>query len=173
MGTGADLTAFTVKKTASVASVYPYQPNTLSLGTVGNYWKDLFIGGAIKSGSNSNYGLALPSTSGWTANKTIATTDQCGTKLYKHKIKFDNNGSTNYLEFISLNPTPINDSHALECRLTEIISIFSSDNSGKALYIFSDGVATWWLKQQDAYYEDLMTSTLGEFVSYTDEVTPL
>ena len=46
------------------------------LGTANYAWGDIFFGGALKSSNNANYGLTLPDTTNFTANKEIATTDQ-------------------------------------------------------------------------------------------------
>ena len=46
---------------------------------VGTYrFKDIYFGGALKSGTGS-YGIVIPDTTGFTANKTLATTDQIPT----------------------------------------------------------------------------------------------
>ena len=40
----------------------------------------------VMSKWDNQYGLELPDSGEWTSNKTIATTEDCGTKLYKHDI---------------------------------------------------------------------------------------
>ena len=69
----------------NVSSFTPSQTNSMSLGAsiTGTLytWKNLFLSGFL-SKDNSSYGLELPSSSGWTANKTIATTDQIPTVSY-------------------------------------------------------------------------------------------
>ena len=53
--------------------------------------------------NQSGYGLVLPSNSGWTADKTIATTDQIvGASLYVHSIKIGMYNSTVVLTLQSL-----------------------------------------------------------------------
>jgi len=81
VGEGSDLTAFTVKKTSTVASVYPYTDSSLSLGTTGNRWKDVHAT-TLKNG-NATYGISIPSTASYTANKTLATTDDIPTTYLK------------------------------------------------------------------------------------------
>ena len=56
-------------------TVRPLNNNSIDLGTRNIKWKDLYLAGVINKAS-SGYGLAIPDTSGYTANKTIATTDQ-------------------------------------------------------------------------------------------------
>ena len=55
-------------------SVFASSNNARDLGTSSLQWKNLYLAGYL-SNTNSGYGLVLPSTSGWTANKTIATMD--------------------------------------------------------------------------------------------------
>ena len=55
--------------------------NSLDLGTRSVKWKDLYLAGVINK-TSSGYGLAIPDTSGYTANKTIATTDQIPSVSY-------------------------------------------------------------------------------------------
>ena len=52
----------------------PATDNSLDLGTSSYRWKNIYLAGTIRN-DNANYGLALPTMSSWTANKTIATTD--------------------------------------------------------------------------------------------------
>lgn len=59
-----------------------YPVGTKNLGTSSNKWTNVFMSGVLSDG-NSSYGLALPDTTSFTANKTIATTDDLP-KLYKH-----------------------------------------------------------------------------------------
>jgi len=54
--------------------------NTYDLGsytssTAKARWRNLYLSGTIRN-DNANYGLSLPTMTSWTANKTIATTDQ-------------------------------------------------------------------------------------------------
>ena len=51
-----------------------FNMNNYDLGTTTRKWKDLYLSGKINSNS-SNYGLSLPDTTNFTANKEIATTD--------------------------------------------------------------------------------------------------
>lgn len=51
-----------------------YMNNSRDLGSSSYTWHDLYLGGLINRNS-SNYGLAIPTTTSWSANKTIATTD--------------------------------------------------------------------------------------------------
>lgn len=65
--------------------LYPVANNSIDLGKSGNAWKNLYlagdayINGKLRDGNNANYGLALPASTSWTADKTIATTDQLPT----------------------------------------------------------------------------------------------
>ena len=51
----------------------------------------------MKTNANASYGLILPSTSGWTANKTIATTDQIpsATDVQINSTSITSNGVAN------------------------------------------------------------------------------
>lgn len=69
-----DVTSNIIVSTVSDGNFRPSTSNYTNLGTSNAVWKNLFLGGFIGP-SNASYGLALPSTSGWTANKTIATVD--------------------------------------------------------------------------------------------------
>lgn len=51
------------------------------LGDTTHLYRDVFFSGKLKSGNNATYGLTLPSTSGWTADKTIATTSDIPTNI--------------------------------------------------------------------------------------------
>ena len=57
------------------ATVGAIADNTTDLGVSNARWKDVYVGGLLKDGSNANYGLAIPSQSSYTANKTIATAE--------------------------------------------------------------------------------------------------
>lgn len=50
------------------------ESGSISLGSSSKKWTDVFMSGVLSDG-NSSYGLALPDTTSFTANKTIATTD--------------------------------------------------------------------------------------------------
>jgi len=58
----------------------PINDNTNDLGASSYKWKDLYLSGGLRDGNNANYGLTLPSTTNFTANKEIATIDQIGIK---------------------------------------------------------------------------------------------
>ena len=45
------------------------------LGEQNFRWRDLYLYRSLRDGNNANYGLALPDTTSFTADKTIATTD--------------------------------------------------------------------------------------------------
>ena len=63
------------KRTTSVYGDFqPIGPNSANLGGTNATWKDFYISGKIKPNA-SGYGLTLPSTSGWVADKKIATED--------------------------------------------------------------------------------------------------
>ena len=53
---------------------------TIDLGTKNatQKWRNIYMSGSLRDGNNNDYGLILPDTTNWTANKTIATTDQLG-----------------------------------------------------------------------------------------------
>lgn len=50
--------------------------NSQDIGRASVRWRDLYLAGQLKDGNNADYGLVLPDTTSYTANKTIATTDQ-------------------------------------------------------------------------------------------------
>ena len=58
---------------------YPGQNGQYSLGTINGRWNHLFLKGTLRDGNNNNYGLAIPDTTSFTANKTIATIDDIPT----------------------------------------------------------------------------------------------
>ena len=68
-------------------SIIFYQPPRVStdggqsLGTSTRRWYNLFLKGTLRDGNNSSYGLSLPDTTSYTANKTIATTDDITTAV--------------------------------------------------------------------------------------------
>lgn len=72
---------------------------TKNLGTASYRWKDFYLTGQIKDGNNTNYGLVCPAMTSWTANKTIATTDDVSVKL-------DKSNSTNVVYVNGSNGTP-------------------------------------------------------------------
>ena len=57
------------------SSFYAISDNPVDIGTSSHKFNDVYMSGALKDG-NSNYGLVIPSTTGLSANKTIATVDQ-------------------------------------------------------------------------------------------------
>ena len=52
-----------------------------SIGTSTRRWNHLYLKGTLRDGNNANYGLAIPDTTAYTANKTIATTDDITTAV--------------------------------------------------------------------------------------------
>lgn len=48
--------------------------NSQDLGISTRKWRNVYLSGGLRDGNNANYGLALPDTTSYTANKTIATT---------------------------------------------------------------------------------------------------
>lgn len=75
------------------------------LGDTTHLYRDIFFSGKLKSGSNATYGLTLPSTSGWTANRTIATTSDLSdvdgtiTATASKNAKRDTSGNLNAVGF--------------------------------------------------------------------------
>lgn len=71
-----------------------------SLGRItsdSNYvWKDICFNGALKSISNADYGLKMPLTVDWTANRTIATTTDVSAK--QNIINSNNKLSSDYVD---------------------------------------------------------------------------
>ena len=118
--------------------------------------------------SEGGYRITIPYKDG-----TIATTDDCGTKLYNHSIGFDYDGTgevSRRFDVVMLTSTPLTPS-TFDANRKYIISILSSVNSGKALYFFKDNNNKWNIRQQDDNYKDLMDSCLGDIID--DIVTPL
>ena len=58
----------------------PITDDNFNLGTPAKRFKNLYISGAMMDG-NSTFGLVLPDTTGWQANKTIATTDDIASNV--------------------------------------------------------------------------------------------
>ena len=52
--------------------ISPYSPNSSNLGNKTHKWNDIYISGGLRDGNNDSHKLLLPSTSGWTVDKTIA-----------------------------------------------------------------------------------------------------
>lgn len=59
-------------------SLYPKTNNAQDLGATSWKWRNIYMSGSLRDGNNNDYGLVLPDTTNWTADKTIATTDQLG-----------------------------------------------------------------------------------------------
>lgn len=55
--------------------IYPNADNKVDFGSASYRYKNLYLTGQIKDGNNADYGLVLPNSTSYTANKTIATTD--------------------------------------------------------------------------------------------------
>lgn len=62
--------------TSGGQTISPDQNSGSDLGSSSYQWKDLYLSGKLSDGNNANYGVALPDTTSYTENKTIATTDQ-------------------------------------------------------------------------------------------------
>ena len=62
--------------TSNGTTISPDQNSGSDLGSSNYKWKDLYLSGKLSDGNNANYGVALPDTTNYTADKTIATTDQ-------------------------------------------------------------------------------------------------
>lgn len=84
----------------------PRNNDSYSLGTSGRKWKRLFLSGYLSDGNNSSYGLSLPDTTSWTANKTIATVDDIPSTaktLYRHNLAISfTYSSTNYILYVDI-----------------------------------------------------------------------
>ena len=70
------------------SNFYPDVSGAGNLGTSAKPWGDFYLIGAINKNA-SNYGLTLPDTTGFTANKTIATTDQITKQWYGTQAEYD------------------------------------------------------------------------------------
>ena len=69
---------FHANSTDGIISGGPVKPsatNSKDLGSSDRLWRYTYTV-ALKDGNNANYSLLLPTTTSWTENKTIATTDQ-------------------------------------------------------------------------------------------------
>lgn len=69
---------------SSIRFYVPIRPNTsgaTDLGEQYGKWNNLYLAGQLKDGNNVIYGLVLPNTASYTANKTIATTDDINTAI--------------------------------------------------------------------------------------------
>lgn len=60
-------------------NIAPMSGSTVNLGQANNGFNNLYLDGAIITENNLTKGLSLPDTTGWSDNKTIATTDQLTT----------------------------------------------------------------------------------------------
>ena len=67
-------------KVTIAGNIIPDANNLYDIGSAATF-KDIYFAGALKSGTSS-YGITLPNTTTFTANKTIATTDQIPTVSY-------------------------------------------------------------------------------------------
>lgn len=61
---------------------YNLGQQNISIGTTVRPFKNIVLWHGILSDANGTYGLVLPNTTSWTADKEIATTDQIGFKRY-------------------------------------------------------------------------------------------
>ena len=66
----------------------------LDLGKSSQRWKDLYMVGKIKDGNNSSYGLSIPDTTSYTADKTIATTSDFSVTTTKGSEAVSANGNS-------------------------------------------------------------------------------
>ena len=80
------------------------QPNDSSLS-----WKNISFNGSLLTPNNLNYGITMPDTTSWTANKIMATIDDCGTKLYKHEIVPSDTTNVSKITLVSVSSTPLTD----------------------------------------------------------------
>lgn len=60
-------------------NIAPMSGSTINLGQASNGFNNLYLDGKIVTDDNLTYGLALPDTTSFTADKTLATTDQIPT----------------------------------------------------------------------------------------------
>lgn len=60
-------------------NIAPMSGNTVNLGQANNGFNNLYLDGKIITDDNLTYGLQLPDTTNYTADKTLATTDQLPT----------------------------------------------------------------------------------------------
>ena len=58
------------------AHLSPENNNTRTLGTIDRKWKNIFLSGYLSDGKNANYGLTLPDTTSFNANKQLATQEE-------------------------------------------------------------------------------------------------
>ena len=110
----------------------------------GGTWRGLELESISKiNKNNSNYGLVIPDTSDFTADKTIATTDQIPTipHLYRHDIKIDysitDNGVTDSATIVLTLYLPV-DSLGSDTYAT-ILSNLVSDKDFSASGVFFSG----------------------------------
>ena len=121
--------------------------------------------------NTDTHGLAVPNTASWSASKTIATTEDCGTKLYKHEL-IKSNDSLMAI-FISWDPTPLTSSGTGQ----DILNLY--DNSVKACRDTGALMLKAYLSSNTFYY--IAVTNEGTPSTYTiasasidhDTVTPL
>lgn len=73
----------------SAVNICPNSPSGRDLGDNSYPWRNVKFTGYLGDGHNSNYGLVLPDTTGYTANKTIATTDQITKQWFGTQAEYD------------------------------------------------------------------------------------
>ena len=67
------------------SNLIPDGANTYNIGSQAEPLANVFTKG-LKDGNNGTYGIKLPNTTGWIADKTLATTDQVTGVGYRHSI---------------------------------------------------------------------------------------
>lgn len=99
-----------------------------------NIWDDAHI--TVLKNGDGNYGLLVPSSTTWTNNKTIATTEDCGTKLYRHHIvAIEHDMDTIEFDIISTLNTQILDETHLYDNVISVSNAFKYiDNRYKFMY---------------------------------------
>ena len=73
---GGTITAFSLMLESDYLYTYtirPYSDNLYDSGSANQSWKNIYCKGYISDGKNLSYGLVIPDTTGWSANKTIST----------------------------------------------------------------------------------------------------
>ena len=131
---------------------WPITNDSKSLGNSSQKWKNLYLSGQIKDGNNSNYGLVLPNTTGWSANKTISTA-----VLKNHNIVCSNGT----LVLIGNFESSINSQSSLG--MAEASAVKMAWNNNIVLQIVN-GTTIYYFDTSDS---TIKTATIGTFTSDT------
>lgn len=78
------------------AGILPTSVGAFNLGNAAYKWNNIYLSGIISDGNNGSYGLKVPNTTGWSANKTISVNI-----IKKHSVSCSNGTLEVYTNYLS------------------------------------------------------------------------